>query len=48
LTGRSVCLSLSRADAAQARTRVEDVMPIATGLEREEIAAELQVNHLSS
>ncbi|KAF0903253.1 hypothetical protein E2562_026546 [Oryza meyeriana var. granulata] len=34
--------SFSTLDAAQARTRVEDVMPIATGLEREEIAAELQ------
>uniref|UniRef100_J3MB60 Uncharacterized protein n=1 Tax=Oryza brachyantha TaxID=4533 RepID=J3MB60_ORYBR len=33
---------MSPADAAQVRTRVEDVMPIATGLEREEIAAELQ------
>ncbi|KAL5225057.1 hypothetical protein ABZP36_011696 [Zizania latifolia] len=32
----------STLDAAQVRTRVEDVMPIATGLEREEIAAELQ------
>ncbi|WVZ82617.1 hypothetical protein U9M48_029865 [Paspalum notatum var. saurae] len=29
-------------DAAGTRTRVEDVMPIATGLEREEIEAELQ------
>ncbi|BAF18685.1 putative cytochrome c oxidase subunit 5b-like [Oryza sativa Japonica Group] len=35
-------LFFSTLDAAQARTRVEDVMPIATGLEREEIAAELQ------
>ncbi|XP_040380990.1 cytochrome c oxidase subunit 5b-1, mitochondrial-like [Oryza brachyantha] len=34
--------SFSTLDAAQVRTRVEDVMPIATGLEREEIAAELQ------
>ncbi|KAE8785040.1 putative cytochrome c oxidase subunit 5b-like [Hordeum vulgare] len=32
----------STLDAGQARTRVEDVMPIATGLEREEIEAELQ------
>ncbi|KAJ1257931.1 hypothetical protein BS78_10G034400 [Paspalum vaginatum] len=29
-------------DAVGTRTRVEDVMPIATGLEREEIEAELQ------
>ncbi|KAG8069611.1 hypothetical protein GUJ93_ZPchr0006g41591 [Zizania palustris] len=32
----------STLDVAQVRTRVEDVMPIATGHEREEIAAELQ------
>uniref|UniRef100_A0A0D9WLN6 Cytochrome c oxidase subunit 5b n=1 Tax=Leersia perrieri TaxID=77586 RepID=A0A0D9WLN6_9ORYZ len=32
----------STLDAAQTRTRVEDVMPIATGHEREEIAAELE------
>ncbi|KAI4973836.1 hypothetical protein ZWY2020_041617 [Hordeum vulgare] len=32
----------STLDVGQARTRVEDVMPIATGLEREEIEAELQ------
>ncbi|KQK19896.1 putative cytochrome c oxidase subunit 5b-like [Brachypodium distachyon] len=32
----------STLDAGQVRTRVEDVMPIATGLEREEIEAELQ------
>ncbi|XP_062228001.1 cytochrome c oxidase subunit 5b-1, mitochondrial-like [Phragmites australis] len=35
-------LFFSTLDAAGARTRVEDVMPIATGLEREEIEAELQ------
>ncbi|CAM0912723.1 unnamed protein product [Alopecurus aequalis] len=32
----------STLDAGQVRTRVEDVMPIATGHEREEIEAELQ------
>ncbi|RLM54816.1 putative cytochrome c oxidase subunit 5b-like [Panicum miliaceum] len=35
-------LFFSTLDAAGMRTRVEDVMPIATGLEREEIEAELQ------
>ncbi|KAK1604148.1 hypothetical protein QYE76_027821 [Lolium multiflorum] len=35
-------LSCVSADAGQARMRVEDVMPIATGHEREEIEAELQ------
>ncbi|EER89176.1 hypothetical protein BDA96_10G037100 [Sorghum bicolor] len=35
-------LFFSTLDAAGTRTRVEDVMPIATGLEREEIEAELQ------
>ncbi|XP_062227999.1 putative cytochrome c oxidase subunit 5b-like [Phragmites australis] len=36
-------LFFSTLDAAGPRTRVEDVMPIATGLEREEIEAELQL-----
>ncbi|CAL5036638.1 unnamed protein product [Urochloa decumbens] len=35
-------LCFSTFDVAGKRTRVDDVMPIATGLEREEIEAELQ------
>lgn len=35
--------SIRFTDSATPKKRVEDVMPIATGLEREEIEAELQV-----
>lgn len=37
-----ICCSIREGDAP-AKKRVEDVMPIATGLEREELEAELEV-----